>query len=149
MTTKTAFSEAEWKLVTEAPTSAGLIVITASKGGTFRETFAMSKTYAEARSQHGQSELLDEIVGSKPKVDRGHSHSPDELKANGLQHVRDAMTLLASKATEQEVEDYRKFVLAVANRVAAAHDEHGQAVSSEETAAIRDIESALQPAQER
>src|SRR3954452_14068113 len=147
MTTKTAFSEAEWKLVTEAPTSAGLIVITASKGGTFRETFAMSKAYAEARTQHGQSELLDEIVGSKPKVDHDHAHSPAELKASGLQRVRDAMSLLASKATTEEVEDYRQFVVGVAPRVAAAHSEHGQAVSAEETEAIHDIESALQASQ--
>src|SRR5437764_2319080 len=111
MTTKDAFTPEEWTLVLEAPTSAGLIVVTASHGGTFRETFAISKAYLDARSEHGKSELLDEIVGSKPKVDRTHRpHSPDELKASALQHVRDAVAVLASKATGEEVEDYRKFV---------------------------------------
>src|SRR3954467_8998186 len=113
MTTKTAFSEEEWKLVASAPTSAGLIVLTASHGGTFRETFAMSKVYAEARGQHGQSELLDEIAGSKPKIDRDHAHSPEELRASGLQRVSAAMDLLATKATPQEIDDYRAFVLTV------------------------------------
>jgi hypothetical protein len=54
MTTKTAFSPDEWELVLEGPPTAGSLVITASHGGTFRETMAMSKAYAEARAQHGE-----------------------------------------------------------------------------------------------
>ena len=33
----------------EAPPTAGMIVITAAHGGTFRETIAMTKAYTEAR----------------------------------------------------------------------------------------------------
>src|SRR5690348_10202228 len=80
MTGKADFTEDEWKLVLEAPPSAGLIVVTAQKGGTFRETIAMAKAYAEARQQHGESELLDEIAAGKPERDHTHYHSPDELR---------------------------------------------------------------------
>jgi hypothetical protein len=146
MTTKDAFTPEEWTLVLEAPTSAGTVVVTASRGGTFRETFAMSKAYTEARAEHGKSELLDEIVGSKPKVDRARRHSPDELKASALQHVRDAVAIVKSKATTEEVEDYRKFVVSLAQKVAAAHREGDQAVSPAEAAAIHDIETALDTA---
>ncbi len=59
MTTKAAFSPEEWKAVLEGPPAAGMIVITAARGGMFRETVAMSKAYAEARAEHGDSELLD------------------------------------------------------------------------------------------
>ena len=52
MTAKAALSPEEWKVVLEGPT-AGLIVITAAHGGTFRETIAMSKAYAQARAEHG------------------------------------------------------------------------------------------------
>ena len=52
MTTKAAFSPDEWTTVLEAPTSAGRLGVTASRGGTFKETFAMSKAYAEARVAH-------------------------------------------------------------------------------------------------
>ena len=65
MTTKAAFSPEEWKAVLEGPPTAGLIVITAARGGMFRETVAMSKAYAEARTEHGDSELLDEIVAAE------------------------------------------------------------------------------------
>ena len=143
MTTKAAFSPDEWKVVLEGPPAAGLIVITAAHGGTFRETFAMSKAYAETRTEHGDSELLDEIVSAKPKVDHTRYHSPEELRNDELGHLRDAMALLESKATAGERDDYRRFVLSLANKVAAAHREHGQSVSPEETAAIEQITEAL------
>ena len=143
MTTKAAFSPDEWQTVLEAPPSAGMIVITASRGGMFRETVAMSKAYAEARAQHGESELLDEIVAAKPHMDHTRYHSVDELRENGLGHVRDAVALVESKATTEERDDYRRFVLAVANTVAAAHREAGQSVSPAEAQAIQQITEAL------
>ena len=143
MTTKAAFSPDEWQTVLEAPPSAGMIVITASRGGMFRETVAMSKAYAEARAQHGESELLDEIVAAKPHMDHTTYHSVDELRENGLGHVRDAVALVESKATTEERDDYRRFVLAVANKVAAAHREAGQSVSPAEAQAIQQITEAL------
>ena len=143
MTTEAAFSPDEWKVVLEAPPPPGLIVITAAHGGTFRETIAMSKAYAEARAEHGESELLDEIVSAKPKVDHTRYHSAEELRDNGLGHLRDAMALVESKATAEERDDYRRFVLSLANKVAAAHREHGQSVSPAEAAAIQQITEAL------
>jgi hypothetical protein len=143
MTTKAAFSPEEWKVVLEGPPTAGMIVITAAHGGMFRESVAMSKAYTEARAQHGESELLDEIVAAKPQVDRARYHSPEELRDHGLGHIRDAVALLQSKATTEERDDYRQFVLNLANKVAAAHREGGQSVSPAETAAIQEITTAL------
>jgi hypothetical protein len=143
MTTKAAFSPDEWTLVLEGPPTAGMIVITAAHGGMFRETLALSKAYVEARDLHGQSELLDEIVAAKPKADHTKYRSPEELRDNGLQHLRDAVTLLQSKATAEEADGYRRFVLTVANKVAAAHREHGQSVSPAEADAIEKIAAAL------
>src|SRR5438132_11449338 len=99
MTTKDAFSPDEWRSVLEGPPAAGMIVITAAHGGTFRETFAMSKAYAQARAEHGESELLDEIVSAKPKMDHTPYHSAEELTDNALGRLRDAMALGESKPT--------------------------------------------------
>ena len=71
MTAKADFSEQDWSTVLEGPPSAGMIVLTAAHGGTFKETFAIGKAYAEARQRHGESELLDEIVSAKPE-NRSH-----------------------------------------------------------------------------
>jgi hypothetical protein len=143
MTTKAAFSPDEWKVVLEGPPTAGMIVVTAARGGMFRETIAMSKAYTEARAEHGESELLDEIVAAKPHVDHTRYHSAEELRDNGLQHLRDAVALVQSKATAQESDDYQRFVLTLANKVAAAHKEGGQSVSPAEAEAIQQITAAL------
>jgi hypothetical protein len=143
MTTKAAFSPEEWTVVLEGPPTAGMIVITAAHGGIFRETVAMSKAYVEARGQHGESELLDEIVAAKPHVDHTRYHSPEELKHNGLANLRNAMALLESKATAEERDEYSRFVLTLAGKVAAAHREGGQSVSPAEAAAIEEITAAL------
>jgi hypothetical protein len=143
MTSKSDFTTEEWQLVLEAPPSAGLIVVTAQRGGSIRETIAIAKSYAEARQQHGKSELLDDIVAAKPERDHTHYHSPEELKTAGLQHLRDAVALLAAKASVEELGEYRRFIVTLAQHVAAAHREHGVDVSEAEQAAINDITEAL------
>ena len=143
MTSKGDFTAEEWQLILEAPPSAGMIVVTAQRGGSFRETIAMAKAYAEARQEHGKSELLDDIVAAKPERDHTHYHSFEELKQNGLQHVRDSVVLLQNKATPEEVDEYRRFIVTLSERVAGAHREHGHDVSEAEQAAIGDITEAL------
>ena len=143
MTTKAAFSPEQWEAVLEGPPSAGMIVATAARGGMIRESIALSKAYVDARAQHGESELLDEIVAAKPEVDHTRYHSAEELRDHGLEHIRGAVTLLGSKATAEEVDGYRRFVLALASKVAAAHREEGRGVSPGEAEAIEEIATAL------
>ena len=146
MTAKAAFSPGEWKVVLQGPPAAGMIVVTAARGGMFRETVAMSKAYAAARAGHGDSELLDEIVAARPQLDHTRYRSAEELRDNGLRHLRDAVALVDGKATAQEGDDYRRFVLTLAGQVAAAHREAGQSVSPAEAEAIQQITAALGPA---
>jgi hypothetical protein len=143
MTTKAVFSPEEWKVVLEGPSTAGMIVITAARGGMFRETVAMAKAYTEARAEHGESELLDEIVAAKPQVEHARHGSVEELRETGLGHLRNAVALLEAKATTEELDDYRRFVLTLANKVAAAHREGGQSVSPAEAEATQQIAAAL------
>jgi hypothetical protein len=148
MTGKSDFTAEQWKLVLEGPPTAGLLVVTAQRGGSFRETISMAKAYTEARKHHGESELLDEIVSTKPEVDRTRFHSAEELREHGLQHLRDAVALLDQKAAPEEVEDYKRFTLNLAERVASAHREgflglSGERVSGAEQAAIDEIAATL------
>jgi hypothetical protein len=146
MTSKADFTPEEWKLVLEGPPSAGMVVITAQRGGLLRETVSMAKAYAEARQHHGQSELLDEIVAAKPAIDHARYGSLEELKEHCLAHLREAVALLEAKATPQEVDEYRQFILNLADKVATAHREGDGAegrVSDAERAAIGEIAQAL------
>lgn len=145
MTGKADFSEAEWETVREGPTSAGLIVMSAERGGSFREAFAMAKVYAEARAEHGESELLDEIAGHRPDVDHTRAHSHEELEQHGLARIGEALALVDAKASPEEAAAYRQFVLTVARRVAAAKQEKGaeDGVTEHEQRVLDEIEAAL------
>lgn len=147
MTGKADFTEQEWEAVLEGPTSAGLIVSTAQRGGSFRESFSLAKAYAEARGASGASGLMDEIAAAKPQVDRARKGSVEELKEHYLGIIREAISTLEAKASPEELEEYRRFTLEIAERVAAAKEEDdGRPVSDAERAAIEEISAALRTA---
>ena len=143
MTGKADFTAEEWETVAHGPSTAGLIVITAQRGGVLRETLALTQAYVEARRQHGQSELLDELVSARPALDHSRYHSAEELREAGLKNLRDAVALLEQKATPEETDAYKRFVLDLAKRVANAHREHGTSVGDAEQAALDQIAAAL------
>jgi hypothetical protein len=141
MTAKADFTEEEWNVVREGPPAAGMMVLMAQDGGSFRESWALAKTYAEARKQHGESQLLDELVSEKPDVTR--YHSAEELEQQGLGGIRRAVEVLGRKATPEEVDGYRRFVLDVAQKVAQAHEAEGEPVSAAEQAALEKVASSV------
>jgi hypothetical protein len=143
MTGKADFTPEEWELIVHGPSTAGMIVLTAARGGTIRETFAIAKAYVEARQQHGGGELIDEIVAAKPEIDHTRYHSAAELKQQGLEHLHGAAELVEREASPEEVEGYRRFVLALAEKVAEAHREGGTSVSEAERSAIDEISGSL------
>ena len=125
MTGKADFTDEEWELVREGPPAAGMITLLASSGGSFRDSWALAKTFAE-----------------KPEMKRYHSR--EEAENEGLSRLSQAVVLLEQKATPDEVESYKRFTLSVAERVAEAHKEHGTQVSPEEHDAIAKITSSLE-----
>jgi type I site-specific restriction endonuclease len=141
VTGKADFTPEEWNLVREGPPGAGLIVLMAASGGSFRESWALAKTFAEARKQHGESELVDALVAEKPDLKR--YHSAEEAEQQGLQRLGEAVSLLEQKASPEEVESYKRFTLTVAERVAEAHQEGGEATSAAEREAIQKITTTL------
>lgn len=139
MTKKSDFTEQEWQQVLEGPTSAGLLVATAQRGGSFRESFSMAKAYGEARQRHGESELLDEIVSARPKTDTKFGDSPVEARDRWLENLREGRTLVEQKASTEEAEAYKRFIVGLAQRVAEAAKD----VSDSERQAIDEIAQTL------
>jgi hypothetical protein len=149
MTKKADFNAEEWSTVVEGPLLAGMQVIKASRGGTIRESVAMGQVYSHARQQHGESELLDDLVSSPPALDPGRLGSAQDIASVSTEGLRKALSLLEQKATPEEVEAYKHFVLAVAEAAAKAHREGGflgvggQQVSETEQAALKEIAETL------
>ena len=150
MTKKTDFNADEWSTLVEGPLLAGMRVITAGRGGTLRESLAMGQTYAQARRQHGESELLDDLVSTPPAMDPSRFRSGDDISAVSKERLREAVQLLEQKATPEEAEAYKVFVLALAEAAAKAHREGGfmkvggKQVSEGEQAALDEIAATLQ-----
>ena len=150
MTQKADFNAEEWSTVVEGPLYAGMRVISADRGGTLRESLAMGRVYKEARAKHGDSELLDELVKSPPSID------PEKLREAGgnvatvaPDRLRQAIGILEAKATPEEADAYKKFVMTVAQAAAGAHKEDGflgiggKEVSEAENKALDEISVAL------
>jgi hypothetical protein len=149
MTKKADFNAEEWSLVLEAPPVAGLIVMAADRGGMIRESMSMGRAYAEAQKEHAATELLDEIVSARPDIDPNRYKTPEELRERGLARITEAVNLLERKATPEETEGFKRFVIHLADTVAHAKKEGGvlgiggKPVSEEERAALEEIASAL------
>lgn len=156
MTQKSEFNAEEWSLVLEGPPLAGMLVITAQRGGTLRESIALGKAYAEAREKHGENELLDAIVSEQPQVNpQERAASADEFKTAGLERIREAIDTVAQKATADELDGYKRFIVDLAERAAHAHKSGGflgiggEEVSDAEQAALDEIRAAIDsPGQE-
>jgi len=149
MTAKADFNAEEWSQVAEAPPIAGLIVITAQRGGTIRETMQMAKYWTAEREQHGDNELLDALLASRPEVNPKQFENAEALRSGGLEKLRAAVALLESKATPEEVEGYKRFTIGLAQRVAEADKSGGvlgvggERVSANEATALGEIADAL------
>ena len=149
MTRKADFNAEEWSLVLEGPPIAGMIVMGAERGGTLRESVSMAQAYVAARQQQGPSELLDELVSEQPQLDPSRYRSVEDVRTEGPRRLREAVQLLEQKAAPEELEDYRRFVLTVAERVAQAHKEGGilgvggQRVGASEQAALDELAATI------
>ncbi len=110
----------------------------------------MSRVYQEARGGHKESELLDELVKSPPSID------PDRVREAGgnigavaSERLREAIGILEAKATPEEIDAYKRFVMTVAQAAASAHREGGfpgiggKEISDAENQALDEISSAL------
>lgn len=145
MTTKSEFNAEEWERVARAPALAGVMVALADRGGTFRESLALGKAYAAAKRDGSGSELLQELVASPPSLDRESAGQPDQIP----EQIREAVRTVEEKATPEEAEEYRQFILRLADVVAHAHKEGGvlgiggKEVSPEEQAALDGLSSTL------
>ena len=105
---------------------------------------ALGKAYAAAK-RDGGSELLEELVASPPSLNRESIGQPDQVPAQ----IGEAVKLVEAKATPEEAEEYRQFILRLADVVAHAHKEGGvlgiggKEVSEEEQAALDMLSSTL------
>jgi hypothetical protein len=144
MTTKSQFNADEWDRVSQAPALAALMVMLADRGGAIRESIALGKAYAEARRDAG-SELVEQLLASPPRLDPASMGPLAQAREQLPERIREAVRTVEEKATPEETEQYRSFILRVADVVAHAAKEGGvlgiggKEVSEQEQAALDEL----------
>ena len=149
MTTKAEFNAEDWTLIVEGAPYAALRVVMAAPGGALREMLSIGRAYAEERENHANSELLDAVVAEQPSVNPNRYADADAMTTETLGRLREAVAILKRTGTTIEVDDYKRFTYALAERVARTHKEGGflgvggREISEGERQALDEIASAL------
>jgi hypothetical protein len=135
MTTKADFTDEEWTRLERAPLVAGMAISFADPGGpieALKESMAAVKTIVETARSGGEGELVDALAkdvaakaqkrenplkGFRPRGGMAGEEILDELRAvNGI---------VTEKATPEEADAFRKWLLDAAQRSADAAKEGG------------------------
>ena len=134
MTTKTDYTEEEWAQLRRAPVVAGMAITLADPGGpieVFKESSAVLKLVLAA-AQAGRDDLVGEAAKDVKELAEQH-HSPlGDFKPHGAMAGKEIIDELASvratldaKATPEESEAFRKWLLECAQSAAEAAKEGG------------------------
>jgi hypothetical protein len=158
MSVKDKFTTEEWKSLLKAPMLCAYAVAGAapSKQEDFvREMAAVAEGIIEVERRAAQGSLLGEvisnIVANAEDDKRGQTEKLplDEVKVRALATCRAAASALGTKVSPEEAYEYKRWVLVVAEKVAAAAKEGGifgyggEQVSGSEVATINEIGEAI------
>jgi hypothetical protein len=135
MTQQASFTPSEWALLGDAPLAASAAVALASYDGGAQESLAIVAGWREAGRLFATSELIQAIVvqldpelreTQERKTNPAASAAPPTggaILQEAVELCARAVRLLDEKATPQETEDYKRFVLEIASTVADAASE--------------------------
>jgi hypothetical protein len=158
MNIKDKFTPDEWKSLLKAPMLAAYAVAGAapSKQDDFiREMAAVADGVVEGEQRAPQNSLLGaviaDIVANAEDEQRGQTErlSLEEVKSRALETCRTVAAVLETKADAGEAYEYKRWVLVVAEKVAAAAKEGGlfgfggEQISGSEIATINEIGEAI------
>jgi hypothetical protein len=161
MASKADFTPEEWKTLVAAAPMVGLAVMCASPNGPWgmmKEVLSMGMAMAEIVQKGSSNPLIAALIAdlkaraTKVEPPQGLT-DPEKGKEAALNHVRAVNDLVNRKVGSAEADEFKQWLLTVAQRVAESSNEGGifgfggERVSDAEKNALRQIAFALgQPA---
>ena len=157
MARKTDFTTEEWKMIVAAAPMVGLAVTCASPNGPWgvlKEMLSMGMAMAEMLQKGSSNPLIAELAAdlkerqTKPEPPQGIK-DPEQAKELALNHIRAGNDIVGRKDKADEADEFKKWLLAVGERVAEASNEGGifgiggERVSEAEKNVLRQIAFAL------
>ena len=161
MTDKSNYTPEEWQLLIDMPMVVGAAVMVAGKSGlgTVKESFTIARENLNAVREHPDNTLIQAILSARTKDKEkssieSFSHpmlklQPDEFKNAVVEKSREVSALLDAKSNPSEANEYKAWLMTIADKVANAASEGGilgfggEQFSEQEQIAIREIQSAL------
>ncbi|WP_027459332.1 hypothetical protein [Deinococcus murrayi] len=136
MSLKDRFTPDEWFQVMTAPGRVGAAVVAASPSGVtglVAEAQAIGAAIRESLSAADRTPLLEamaaDLLGTPPSPQevspQDRPRTPEEVRARSLEEVRRAAWLVGAKAGPGDLAAFRRLLLNVAERAAAAAKEGG------------------------
>jgi hypothetical protein len=135
MTTKAAFSEDEWARLKRGPFIAGMAISLADPGGpieAIKETAAALKTVTGAAESGERGELVRELAADVTAEARDRKNPLAGFRPKGalagqeiLDELREVNAIVSGKASAEEADAYRGWLLAAARETADAAKEGG------------------------
>jgi hypothetical protein len=133
MTSKAAFTEEEWERVRRAPMVAGMAITIADPGGPIEITKEAMATLRAATVPPSQQELLAAVALDiqammQEKQNPAKSFKPKTAPTAGteiLAELRAVDAIVAAKATPEETEAFRGWLITTAQAAADAAKEGG------------------------
>jgi hypothetical protein len=158
MTTKADFSEEEWASLVRAPTLAGMAITLADPGGPIevvKETSAVLK-FAVGSSSEQRDDLVGELARSLRELAEQRKNPVGDFKPRGatagtqiLDELSRASEIVSAKASSEEADAFRAWIMECAQRAADAAKEGGfmgfraERVSEGEKEMLAQLASAL------
>jgi hypothetical protein len=158
MTTKADFTEEEWATLVRAPMVAGMAITLADPGGPIevvKETSATLK-FAIGSSSEQRDDLVGELARSLRELAQQRKNPVGDFKPRGatagtqiLDELSRANQLVSAKATSEEADAFRAWIMECAQRAADAAKEGGfmgfraERVSEGEKEMLAQLASAL------
>lgn len=155
---KEKFTTEEWRALLKAPMLVSYAIAGSAPSdeeGFIQEMSAVADAISESEERAAKDSLISEVVAqiiaNAEDSERGQTEkiSVGDTKERALANCREVAALLQAKASAQDADDYKRWLLAVAQRVAQAAKEGGifgfggAQVSKSEVATINEIAAAL------
>ena len=132
MTTKADFTEEEWARLERAPMVAGMAISLADPGGPIelmKESMGTVKTVVESAKPGGDAELVESVSTSVAEKAQKRENPMGDFKPKAgeeiIDELRAANKLVTEKASPEEAEAFRNWLLKAAQGSADAAKEGG------------------------
>jgi hypothetical protein len=158
MTTKADFTEDEWATLVRSPIVAGMAITLADPGGPIevvKETSAVVK-FVTGSASEDRDDLVGEVAREVRALAEQRTNPVGDFKPRGalagkqvVDEISRAGEIVSAKATPEETEAFRAWILECAQRAADAAKEggfmgfHAERVSQGEKDMIAQLGSAL------